>query len=606
VRRALLAVLTALLLAPAGVALAQDDTGWTIESFDATVAVRDDGALHVEEVIAVDFASLERRGIFRVIPAAYPVDPADPQVQLPEGRSPDEFRRMIRIEDVAVSSTAPDDIEITGGEQVTIRIGDEDITVTGRQEYRISYTVVGALRQYPDGIQVSWNASGLDWPVAIERATAVVQAPSITAAACSRGRFGASRPCEEATTGDGQARFATGTLDPGEGLTVDVTLAPGTVAVPPPIIEERWDLGRALTGSPAAVPLAGLLGLLGLGGVGLLAYRQGRDRVTRGGVTVDGHLDEQERRQLFSPRSTPVQFRPPGDLRPAQLGVLIDEKVDPVEISATLVDLAVRGHLLIEEIEQGRFRRRRDWRLTRRRSDKPDELAPFEAHLLSTLFAEDTTVVISETKGTYAKAYGEVRDKLYADAVAQGWFPRNPQTTRYLWLGIGIAVTVLAAGAFALALAFTTIALAFVPLIVAGLAMTVAHNWMPHRTPKGSRMLDETLGFREFIATAEQGRMEFAEEEHLFERYLPYAVVFGVVDKWANAFSGLGDAATAGLATWYIGSSGLSDIHSLSGGLSEFSHDVGSSLSTTPSGSGSGSGGGFSGGGFGGGGGGSW
>jgi hypothetical protein len=601
--RAAAAALLAILVLGGGTALAQD-TGWTIESFDTTVTVQDDGDLQVTEVIAVDFANLQRRGIFRVIPAAYPVDPADPQVELPEGRTPDEFRRMIRIEDVDVQSTAPDDLDISGTEQITIRIGDEDVTITGRQEYRISYTVVGALRGYDDGIQVSWNATGLDWPVPILAATATVQAPGITAASCFRGAFGASRPCEEATTGDGQARFATGSLSPGEGLTVDVTLAPGSVSVPPPIIEERWDLGRALTGSPAALPLTGLLGLLGFGGVGLLAYRQGRDRITRGGVTADGHLDEPERRRLFTARSTPVQFRPPGDLRPAQLGVLIDERVDPVEISATLVDLAVRGHLLIEEIQQGRFRRRRDWRLTRRQPDQPDELAPFEARLLTTLFATDDTVVVSEIKGTYAEAYGEVRNMLYKDAVAQGWFPRSPQTTRYLWLGLGILVTVVAGGLFALALRFTGFAIAFVPLIVAGLVLMAAHNWMPHRTPKGSRMLDETLGFREFIATAEQGRMEFAEEESLFVRYLPYAVVFGVVDKWASAFAGLGDAATAAISGWYVGAHGLSDIHSLSGGLSEFSHDVGSSLSTAPASSSGG--GGSSGGGFGGGGGGSW
>ena len=68
---------------------------------------------------------------------------------------------------------------------------------------------------------------------------------------------------------------------------------------------------------------------------------------------------------LFTDRSGPVLFRPPDGLRPAQLGVLVDERADPVDVTATIVDLAVRGYLTIEEIPKHGWRGKPDWTLTK-------------------------------------------------------------------------------------------------------------------------------------------------------------------------------------------------------------------------------------------------
>ena len=149
-----------------------------------------------------------------------------------------------------------------------------------------------------------------------------------------------------------------------------VRLEPGAVDVPPVLIDEKATLHRFLIGSRAAIPLAVIVVLLGAGGLALLGWRQGRDRMARGGVTSHGQLDEtqagERRRGLFEPRAVPVEYRPPDDLRPAQLGLIVDERVDAVDVTSTIVDLAVRGHLRIEEaaggwlVPEGRLDARRD------------------------------------------------------------------------------------------------------------------------------------------------------------------------------------------------------------------------------------------------------
>lgn len=636
-RLAALLVTTAALILSAGPAAAQD-TGWVIQSFDVSIEVTAEGALVVREDIAVDFGSLERHGIFRDIPVRFEVPP-DPWYDLPEGTEPSSLRRALEIDDVRVSSpTAPTDVELTppgptGGTHLRIRIGDPDVTITQQHAYTIQYRVAGALDRFEGRPELFWNATGTGWDVPIRAASAAVTgAGTVVDTACFVGRAGSTDVCDSSG-----AEFAARDLGPREGMSVAVAYEDGSVAVPPPILVEEWSLGRALTGSPAAVPLTVLTALLGFGGVGLLAFRQGRDRVTAGGTTVDGRLTgtpaEPRRRGLFEPRTVPVRYRPPEDLRPAQLGLLVDESVDPVDISATVVDLAVRGHLVIEEVEDDiLWFSRTDWRLTRtdpaERADVDDRadhaatttepaspappardrLMQYEEMLLDGLFEDGDEVLLSDLKGGFAETYQKVQRAVYKNGQQRSWFASRPDKARSKWMGIGFGALVLSVGLLVPAVLFTTVALAAVPLVLAGLALIVAHRWMPHRTVKGSRLLDDSLGFKEFVVTAEADRMDFAEKERVFLGYLPYAVVFGATEHWAQVFAELGVDLTAAAGGFWVGHHGF-HAAAFSSSMSDFSSTVGTALSTVPSSGGSGSGfsgGGFSGGGFGGGGGGSW
>jgi len=186
--------------------------------------------------------------------------------------------------------------------------------------------------------------------------------------------------------------------------------------------------------------------------------------------------------------------------------------------------------------------------------------------------------------------------------MARGWFNRRPDSARGLWLAISIAalaVSILLVGAAA---KWTTFAIVPIPLVLGSLILLTQHGRMPRRTARGTGVLRRALGFRQYIETAETRRSEFAEKANLFYEYLPFAVVFGCVDKWADAFEDL----ALEPPDWYSSSRPFNAIM-LGNALSGFSSTTSGTLASTPGGSGgSGFSGGSSGGGGGGGGGGSW
>ena len=130
------------------------------------------------------------------------------------------------------------------------------------------------------------------------------------------------------------------------------------------------------------------------------------------------------------------------------------------------------------------------------------------------------------------------------------------------------------------------------------------------KSRKGAEVDYHLKGFKLYLRQAEKYRMEFYEKENIFEKYLPYAIAFGLVGKWVEAFKKIygEEKASSYVPAWYVGyaymtSGGMDNFVS---SISSISSSIGSSLSSTPGGSGAGGAGGFSGGGGGGGGGGSW
>ena len=187
----------------------------------------------------------------------------------------------------------------------------------------------------------------------------------------------------------------------------------------------------------------------------------------------------------------------------------------------------------------------------------------------------------------------------------RGWFLKRPDTIRASWHARG-ALLFIAGLVLTFVLAkWTTFGLAGIPVVVAGLLLTVGARWMPSKTAKGTAIARRVGGFRTVIETAETHMSRWAEEQNVFTRYLPYAIVFGCTEKWAKAFEGL--QLMPPDTTWYRSSRPF--IYADFGRtLDDFSVTTGGTIASTPASSGSSgfSGGGFSGGGGGGGGGGSW
>ncbi len=298
-----------------------------------------------------------------------------------------------------------------------------------------------------------------------------------------------------------------------------------------------------------------------------------------------------------------MEFEPPEHLRPGELGTLIDFEAGTLDVTATIIDLAVRGYLKIEEVDKEWYQFKHDWTLTK--LPKEGELRQYERSLYSGLFKDGDEVKLSDLKNTFAARMSKVREELMDDAMSKGWFSRKPGTVKVLWglLGIlvlagGVALTILLA-------AETHAALLGVPVIVGGILLLIASRWMPKRTAKGYAVLRHTLGFKRFIDESEKHRAQFAERANIFSEYLPYAVVFGATEKWAKAFEGLADDVDT--SSWYVSQHAF-NYAVFSSAIDGFAVTSAGTLTSSPASSGSSgfSGGGFSGGGGGGGGGGSW
>jgi uncharacterized protein (TIGR04222 family) len=569
-----------------------------IVDYDVAIEIEDDGTLTIVETIDYDFGASPRHGILRDIPTRLRYD--------------DTYDRIYPLEVVGVRASegtpAGYEVESTEGGITRIRVGDADIEITGRHTYELTYTIEAALNGFVDHDELYWNAVGTEWSAPIERATVRVQAPSdITQVACFQGYEGSTLPCQKTVASGTGARFAQTELGPHSGVTIVVALSKGAVPEPVPVLEERWSVGRAFQRTPATLGATGLLAAALIAGVGALVWRRGRDRRFRGSqvdqVMGNPTGEHQAVPLLEADASAPVEFAPPDDLRPGQMGTLVDEQANVLDISATIVDLAVRGFLMIQEIPKEGWFGKPDWRLIRlEQSD--DELLAYERRLLNGLFQDGTEVTISELKNTFAKRLEGVQESLYADAVQRGWFSERPDKVRAKWYGLGALALILAGGAaFALA-AFTHWGLLGLPLIVGAVLLLATASHMPARTAKGTALLRRVRGFRTVIETAETHMSRWAEKELVFTRFLPFAVVFGCTDRWAKAFEALGIQPDT---SWYVSPRPFV-FAEFSDSMEGFTVTTGGTIASTPSGSGSSgfSGGGFSGGGGGGGGGGSW
>ncbi len=579
--------------------------GERITSYDVELTVEDDGALLVREVIVYDFGGNARRGIQRFIPVRFRFD--------------DRFDRRYPIDvlDVTTSPGAPDQTQVTTeADNLLIRIGDPNRTITGQHTYEITYRVAGAMNGFDDHDELFWNVIGGQWDVPIDQVDVDVSMPgAITEVACFEGPFGSTLPCDSADVSGQDTTFSASSLGPRESMTVVVGIPTGVVPTPEPILDERWSAARAFALTPVSGGAAGLLAVAAIGAVVALGWKHGRDRRYVGGevdIAFGNDTGESEPVPLGGGAPSPVEFVPPDGLRPGQIGTLVDEVAHPLDVTATIVDLAVRGYLRIEEVEEAGWFGKGDWLLVELPKGGAD-LHEYERTLLVSIFEDGPEILLSDLKGTFSRHLAQVQSELYDDAVQSGWFITRPDHIRQLWVGIGAVTIVVGLVLTAAAAAFTTFGLVPIPIVLAGILLCANARRMPHRTPKGTGVLRRANGFRIFIDQSEKERARFAERAHLFSEYLPYAIVFGATDKWARAFAGL-DGQLPDTGGWYVGHGGGFGFNYLafSGAMGSFTTTTAGTIAATPtptpgtSGMSGFGGGGFSGGGGGGGGGGSW
>ncbi len=590
-----LALLLALAVLPAR---AFADEGWVIERFDVDIAIHKDGSFDVVEEIAVDFQGLEKHGIFREIPVLY------------EWEADQSKLRSIDINSVGVTDDRGAAIrwDVTTDNYLRLKIGDPNRTISGKQVYRIAYTVRGMLNPFADHDELYWNATGDQWPVPIEEASVRVNVPGgrIDRVACYMGPVGSTERCGLAKVDRALATFAAGrTLGSGEGLTFVASIPKGTVTVAAPTLQDREKtVGDALELHPAYLVVAGGTFLFVVAFLFARWYEKGRDKRYTSVYQLTG--DEAEASAgAFQDETIVVEYEPPDNLRPAEIGVVIDERADTTDVSATIIDLAARGYLNITELEKKGWFGKTDYKLTKLKPAEA-ELEGYEQTIFDGLFDSGDEVELSDLKNKFYKDLKEAKKELYSRSVKLKHFARSPEKVRSTYVMWGVGLLVIGGGLSVLLGMFSNAGIVGFGAALGGIPVMLFAKAMPARTAKGREIYRRSLGFKKFIEVADKSRQEFYEQQGIFERYLPYAMMFGSVRKWAGVFEELGIEVPE--PTYYHGNYTTFQAAAFASSFTGFSSSVGSVMASTPGGSGGSgfSGGGSSGGGGGGGGGGSW
>ena len=597
---ALLALLGA---APASAAV--NDSEDHITRYEMAVTLSDDGVAQVTLDLDFDFGSRPNHGPYLTYVVKQPFD--------------DTQDRVLRYTNWrAASPTAPDAVSVEEeGQWLVVKIGNEDRTISGVHAYRITFQVEGWVNSagfdWPEGPleqdELYLNVI-TDWGVPLEQVSVRVTAPT-DALAVACWRVGTER-CAQADSRGDTAEFFDPEVARYTPLTVAVAYPAGTFGGVEPILQERWAADRAFAANPGTGVAAGVVGLVGGALVVRRVRRQGRDEEFAGltpGLMPVG--DQPGAVGARSRRPVAVQFQPPAGFRAGQIGTLVDEVADPHDVTATIIDLAVRQYLRIVRLEDGTTDG--DWRLDR--SDKPaDDLLPFEALLLDEIFDNRASVQLSDLKTTFATSMASVQSALYDDVTSRGWIRGNPKSARLAWAGQGVLLLLAGIAVTVLLAVRTHWGLVGLPLVGVGVLMLALTSSAPARTAAGTAVLHQAEGFRLYLATAEANQLRFEEGEDLFSRYLPYAVAFGLTERWAYLFAQLAaQGRVLAEPGWYIspyhGLAFWSMAGTLGRDLSGFSSAATTALTAPAPGASGGSGfggGGFGGGGVGGGGGGSW
>ena len=529
-----------------------------ITSFESEIIVQKDATVLVTETIIYDFGNEGRHGIFREIPIIY--------------KNKDGKKFKIDFQLISIKNEEGISYQYKQakkGENISLKIGDPDKYVTGEKIYVISYKLSGVITYFSDHDEFYWNVTGNNWPVPIDFTQAVVtlsqEVSGNIKAICYTGRSGSQKQnCQFNLELPNKIVFVTTkSLSSFEGLTTVASFPKNIVAY-----VELKEAGLSFSVKILLTIIATGYYLVAPFSILYFWLKYGRDPKVGKPVTA--------------------WFNPPKDkknkkLSVAEVGTLVDEYANEKDLSATIIDLAIRGYLKIKQ-------KGKEFTLIKTKDFVKDgSLKSHEKTMLKFFFKDKDETSSKILKKNFYKTSKKVMDGLYKTLVEKGFFPENPEKIRNKFYLISIL------GFFTLNFPLGVLALLF-------------GRVMPRKTLFGAQAKVKALGLKNFLSSQER-TLEFQEKNwHFFEKLLPFAIVFNVANLWAKRFRGI----SAQPPDWYEGEykGGFTPIiftRSLLSSTSKFqSMAAPPSSSRSSSGFSSGFSGGSSGGGFGGGGGGSW
>jgi uncharacterized membrane protein len=552
---------------------------WRVTDFQDNIIVDRDGSAEVTERITLAFVG-EWHGIRRTIPIEYPG---------PNGTNYELFLKVTNVTDESGGKLKYESSTANGARDLKIYIPN---AVDATRTVAISYRVGNGTRFFKDYDEFYWNVTGNDWPVPIDHAEATVRFPAAAAgslrAQAFTGVYGSTQRDATAAVAGADAQFATSTSLPMRGgLTLDVYIPKEILQEPSGLTKFFWFLG----GNPVVfLPLATFAGMF------LLWWYKGRD--------PDPGM------------SVAPMYEPPSEISPAEAGTLLDDRIHPRDITSTVVDLAVRGYIKIEETaEKILVFTHKDYifHLLKPREQWGVDLAPHERVMLENVFASGNETRLSSLKNRFYTAVPAIRQDIMSALKRKGIYLLDPESAN--GYSVGAAILILAPfGIFQYlgwANFFNSAALLVASVLLSALIWFLFARVMTAKTMKGARTRVAVLGFQEFMNRVDAERLKVMPPT-TFEKFLPFAMALGVEHHWAQAFAGI----VKDPPGWYVGPGGVyggfnpiffsSSMHSMASDMHQVFVSAPRASASGSGFGGGGGGGGFSGGGFGGGGGGAF
>ncbi|HIP71556.1 MAG TPA: DUF2207 domain-containing protein, partial [Anaerolineae bacterium] len=474
------------------------------DTYDVVITLLPNGEMRVEETQTLNFSGAPFSYGFATIPTGS------------AGNNDGIKDLTVREGDltyVESSSNAPGTYELSR-EGDEIRIDWYFEPALGQRTYTFSYTVEGGVIVEDEGDQIFWKAIPADHPAYVNNSAVTIRLPEGVTPQQYTGTTdylvagyagGDSSLVQTFVSDDGRTITyqLLQPLPPGAPFEVRVQFPHGLLDIPVPrwqTLQQRQDVFNLM-----GLVLGIFLAIAGPLVVLALWYSKGRDPQT--GVVVPDYISE-----------------PPSDLLPGIVGTLVDEKADMRDVVSTIIDLARRGYLTIQEEGKDHIFVRTDKRET-------EELRPFEIKLLQSLFGSKQERSLKSLRYKFHNKLPAIRKLMYQELEEDGLVNKSPETVRQGYTALGAGVIILAGIAFfggILILPGEMILLAFCPAIamaVSGAALLIAARHMPRKTEKGTIAAEQWLAFKSYLQRIEAYE-NLTDVGEIFEKYLPYATAF--------------------------------------------------------------------------------
>lgn len=524
------------------------------------------GKLATTEEIKITYEA-NNHGFFRALPIKY------------KG-----WNTKIKIKSVERDGSKEPYSTYTENNNLVLKIGDADKTITGEHSYKIIYEQRHVVNFEGDTPEFYWDVNGTEWDQPFENVNATLEIPMSAVTGeepkCFTGSFGSTAKNCIYEQKDNQINFATvEPLGVGGNMSISASLSSGVFKEPGPADFFKDNVANFLTAG---------IGLLASLGIFILWIKKGKDHSGRGVIIPE--------------------YKPPETITPGEFGLLADYKVDSRDITATLIDLAIRGYVRIHEDKKKIiFITNRKYKLELMKPAYTD-LKTHEQKLLDAIFTKKQSGEIVEVdkinKVSMSSAVKDIRESLQKDLTEKyGYFEKDAKK-------LGTIMAVMGGILFFAAFFLMFIPGLFFAAIITAISLLFFGSIMPRRSHAGVEVYEKIQGLKMYMNTAEKDRLKMmqsvdrpyaepAKTVELFEKLLPFAIAVGVEKTWAKQFEGVLNEAP----DWYGGANyGAFNSAVFASSLSGVNSSFGSSYASSSSSGG----GGFSGGGGGGGGGGGW